>query len=204
MERSGLGRRPRERAADERKKKGSASLKLTEEEIDEILDTFIAEYERKVGPHRDAGLRLALDRLREFLREHDYADFANGEEFAERAIEAIEGSHELGWSSIRARQAINGTVRTIYEFYRLRDTTPFGDGSPIGLRLGGPDRTSIKFIGDLDHFYFSKFGNNTSKPLRRFFVERYFEDGAALFGRESSDELADFRDAAGEKLKNLT
>ncbi len=157
-----------------------------------------------MGPHRDAGLRLALDRLREFLREHDYADFASGEEFAERAIEAIEGSHELGWSSIRARQAINGTVRTIYEFYRIRDLTPFGDGSPIGLRLGGPDRTSIKFIGELDHFYFSRYGDNTSKPLRRFFVERYFEDGAALFGRESSDELQDFRDAAGEKLKNLT
>lgn len=40
--------------------------------------------------------------------------------------------------------------------------------------------------------------------MRNFFVERYFKDGAALFGRESSDELADFRAAAGEKLKNLT
>lgn len=40
--------------------------------------------------------------------------------------------------------------------------------------------------------------------MRKFFVERYFKDGAALFGRESSDELADFRAAAGDKLKNLT
>ena len=40
--------------------------------------------------------------------------------------------------------------------------------------------------------------------MRKFFVENYFRNGAALFGRESSDELAEFRAAAGDKLKNLT
>lgn len=154
--------------------------------------------------HLSDGVRLALDRLRTYLREHGYDDFASGEEFAAGVLEQIEKSFANGWASERAKQAIRGTTRSIYEFYRLRDATPFGGDSPIRLQLGGPDRVSIKFIGELDHFYFSKFGNNTSLPLRRFFVERYFEDGAALFGRESSDELADFRTAAGDKLKNLT
>ena len=109
-----------------------------------------------------------------------------------------------GWESVRAKQAINSTSRSIYEYYRLRDLTPFGGDAPLRLELGGPDRASIKFIGELDHFYFSKFADNSRAPMRRFFVERYFEDGAALFGRESSEELADFRRASGERFKNLT
>lgn len=40
--------------------------------------------------------------------------------------------------------------------------------------------------------------------MRKFFVERYFKDGAALFGRETSEELADFRKAAGDRFKKLT
>lgn len=69
--------------------------------------------------------------------------------------------------------------------------------------MGGPDRVSIKFIGELDHFYFSKFANNTSQPLRRFFVERFFENGALLFD-ENSTAWTDFKDVGGEKFKNLT
>ncbi|MEQ1644210.1 MAG: hypothetical protein ABL959_12255 [Pyrinomonadaceae bacterium] len=40
--------------------------------------------------------------------------------------------------------------------------------------------------------------------MRKFFVERYFKDGAALFGRETGEELADFRKAAGDRFKKLT
>lgn len=108
------------------------------------------------------------------------------------------------WKKSDAVGTVNSTTRQIYEFYRLRDVTVFGEESPIKLRLGGPDRASIKFIGKLDHFYFSKFADNTRAPMRRFFVEQYFENGAALFGRESSQELADFRAASGDRFKNLT
>lgn len=143
--------------------------------------------------------------MRDFLRKSDYKDFKSGEDFAEQTINEIEKSFAGGWSSVRARQTIKRTTKSIYEFYRLKDTSVFADGkSPIRLRLGGADRRSIKFLNDLDHFYFSKFANNTSKPLRKFFVDQYFANGAALFGRESSEELEDFRKAAGTKLKNLT
>ncbi len=168
------------------------------------MDRFIKQYLGKVRGHLDDSVRLALERLRIFLREHSAEDFRDGEEFADRLLDAIESDYGNGWSSVRSRQTINTQVRDVYEWYRLIDTTPIGDGSGLRLQLGGPDRASIKFIGELDHFYFSKFADNTRQPMRRFFVERYFEDGAALFGRETSEELQDFRDASGERFKNLT
>lgn len=116
----------------------------------------------------------------------------------------MEGSFAGGWGTRAAVATVNTTTRSIYEYYRLRDVTVFGENDAIKLRLGGPDKVSIKFIGELDHFYFSKFADNTREPMRKFFVEQYFENGAALFGRESSQELADFRRAAGDRFKNLT
>jgi hypothetical protein len=145
-----------------------------------------------------------LERVREFLRENGFDDFDNGDDFAEKLLGAMAETLKSNWAGIRAIQAINRTTKSIYEFYRLRDVTPFGEKSPVKLKLGGPDTKSIKFIGELDHFYFSKFADNTSQPLRKFFVEKYLADGAALFGRETSEELADFRAALGEKYKNLT
>lgn len=142
--------------------------------------------------------------MRDFLRASKDTDFKTADEFADRLLAAIESSFASGWASVRAVQAIRRTTKQIYEFYRLKDVSVFGNKSPIKLRLGGADTRSIKFVGELDHFYFSKFANNTSQPLRNFFIERYFKDGAALFGRESTEELEDFRRAAGEKLKNLT
>ncbi|MBK8810700.1 MAG: hypothetical protein IPN69_08205 [Acidobacteria bacterium] len=177
---------------------------LTEDEIDEILEQFIARYLRAVGPDADVALRLALDRAREFLREHADTDFESADDFADRLLEAVEHGYRSGWQSPRAIGAVRRASREIYEFYRLKDPSPFGESSPVRLRLGGPDTRSIRFIGELDHFYFSKFANNTSEPLRKFFVQRYLENGAALFGRETSEELDDFRRAAGAKLENLS
>ncbi len=158
-----------------------------------------------MGPSLNDSTRLALDKLAAFLRSHADTDFASGEAFADALLGEMEKSFASGWASSRTIATIRNTTSSIYEFYRLRDLSPFGgEASPVRLQLGGPDRVSIKFIGKLDHFYFSKFADNTREPMRKFFVERYFEDGAALFGRESTDELADFRRASGVKFKNLT
>ncbi|MBS1793362.1 MAG: hypothetical protein JSS81_05880 [Acidobacteria bacterium] len=152
----------------------------------------------------DVALRLSIERLRDFLLGHKDTDFKDGDDFAGKLLEGIESAFADGWQTVRAVQAIRRTTKSIYEFYRLKDVTVFGGQSPVRLKLGGADNKSINFIDGLDHFYFSKFAPNTSQPLRKFFVDRYFKDGAALFGRESTEELADFRAAAGEKLKNFT
>lgn len=138
------------------------------------------------------------------MQRHADTDFKDAADFADKVLGELERAFASGWAGVGAKRVINSTTRSIYEFYRLRDTTVFTDGSPIRLRLGGPDKRSIKFIGELDHFYFSKFADNTDKSLRNFFTDQYLENGAALFGRESSDELELFRKAAGDKLKNLT
>jgi hypothetical protein len=97
------------------------------------------------------------------------------EDFADQLLKQMEQLRErLGGAD---QDGLSATTRSIYEFYRLKDLSPFGgEAPPIRLQLGGPDRKSIKFIEELDHFYFSKFANNTSEPLRKFFTERYFAE----------------------------
>lgn len=168
------------------------------------MEKFIQSYLRRVGGFRDSALARVESRLRAFLHEHEFSDFADGEAFADILLDELETAWGKGWASKPVRGAISSTTRSIYEYYRLRDVTVFGDSDPIALRLGGPDRASISFIGRLDHFYFSKFADNTQQPMRKFFVEQYFENGAALFGRESSEEMAAFREASGERFANLT
>lgn len=178
--------------------------KLTEEQIDEILDQFINKYFETVSDDALVALRLSLDRLRDFIRDANAKQFKDADDFAEQITGAIESSYKAGFDSLRARNAVRSATKSIYEFYRLKDATPFEGDSPIKLRFGGADTRSVKFFGELDHFYFSKFANNTQDSLKTFFRKRYLENGAALFGRETSEELADFRAAAGDKLKNLT
>lgn len=149
-------------------------------------------------------MRNALDRLREFLQEHEFSDFGTGDEFAKELLADIEKTYGAAWGAPKTVDAIKSVTKSVYTFYRLRDASVFGDESPVKLVFGGPDKRSIKFLGDLDHFYFSKFADNTREPLRNFFQEQYFEQGVALFGRESPESIDDFRKAAGTKLKNLT
>lgn len=67
----------------------------------------------------------------------------------------------------------------------------------IRVGLGGPDYGSIKFFKNWPRgFYVSPLVDNFDFNLQRFLLERYFENGAALFGRESPEEMQDIRDWA--------
>lgn len=168
------------------------------------MERFIIAYRNLVGADVDAGIARIIDGIRDFLRKHDASDFADADDFAARLLDELEKAWGDSWAGKQSIDRINDASRQIYEYYRLQDVSVFGDLPRIRLRLGGPDRVSIRFIGRLDHFYFSKFADNTREPMRKFFVKEYFENGAALFGRETGEELAAFRRAAGERFKNLT
>lgn len=177
--------------------------KLTEEEIDALLERFIQKYIKVISPVADSARNAAVDRLRTFLRNADTEDFRDGEEFADKLVSEIKTAYGANFASRRAIGIVKKTTESIYRFYRLKDATPFAGKSPIKLRFGGADTRTIKFFGDVDNWYFSKFVDNRNTGLREFFKEAYLKNGAALFGRETTEELDDFRRAAGDKLKNI-
>ena len=148
-------------------------------------------------------MRLILEKLRIFLREHKTGDFKSEKDFADQAFEEIAKGLKVSWENKKAVNTINRITKSIFTFYRLKDTTPFGKKSPIKLRFGGADTRSIKFFGQLDHFYFSKFADNRRDELKNFLQKEYLEKGNAIFGKKSRKEIDEFRKAAGEKLKNL-
>ncbi len=184
--------------------KKNESLRLSEEQINEILDHFIEKYLNVINGYLNAGVAGVLDRLRRFLETERHGNFSSAEDFATKLVEKLSESWNANWSTSRAVQSIKNTTKSIYQFFRTVDTTPFGGESPVRLRFGGPDLVSVEFFGNLEHFYLSRFGGNTDKDLRAFLQKEYLEKGAGLFGRETSDSLNDFRQAVGEKFKNLT
>ncbi|MBX7170158.1 MAG: phage head morphogenesis protein [Pyrinomonadaceae bacterium] len=156
-----------------------------------------------LGTYLDRAVRLIIDKLRGFFKDNKYTDFNSAEDFADKLLDALENVQNAVFSSSSVRDVIKRTTKSIYEFYRLKDASPFGETSPIKLRLGGADINSIKFIEKLDHFYLSKFADNTSQPLRKFFIERYLANGAVLFESERSAEFDLFREQLGEKYQRL-
>jgi hypothetical protein len=160
---------------------------------------------RVIAPVADAAVRSALNRLRGFLRDASQDDFDDADDFAEQLVGEIQAAYEATFSTARAVGIVKRTVKAIYSFYRLRDGTPFdSDKAPIRLKFGAPDTRSIRFFEKVDKWYFSKFADNRNTGLREFLRDEYLAKGAALFGRETSESLDDFRQAAGDKLKNLT
>ena len=146
---------------------------------------------------------MALERIRSFLLGADSSDFPTADDFADAVIEEIETAYSGSFESARAKAIVKRQTADIYTWYRLRDTTPFGQGRPPKLDFGGPDTRAVKFFNKLDGFYFSTFVDNRQQTIRDFLREEYLEKGAALFGRESPESLDDFRRAANGKLDNI-
>jgi hypothetical protein len=157
-----------------------------------------------MGPHERRAREQAVEKLRKFLEQATPDDFATADDFADTLFEQIETAYQGAFESAAARRAVRTTTKLIYSFYRLKDETPFTDGSPLRLKFGAPDRRAIRFFDSLDNWYFSGFLDNTrADELKRFLKAEYLEQGAALFGRETPESLDDFRKAAGAKLKNI-
>lgn len=71
------------------------------------------------------------------------------------------------------------------------------------IKFGGADTRSIKMLNSFPHgLFISEFVNNRDEKIHRFLCKNYLENGAALFGRESSDEMNDFRKVVGGALLN--
>ena len=75
----------------------------------------------------------------------------------------------------------------------------------IGIRLGGPDTASIRFLDRWPFGLFFAPGVDNSNPkITEFLVQQYFEQGAALFGRETAESINDVRIACGGSLSEMS
>lgn len=66
------------------------------------------------------------------------------------------------------------------------------------ISFGGPDHASQRLIGSWPGGLFVAPGLKADPDIvQRFLIEQYFANGAALFGRETSEEIEMFRSVAG-------
>ena len=149
-----------------------------------------------------------MARLQRFLQKTDTSDFSAGDrgadDFAEAVVDEIKTAYKGSFTSARAETIVRRTTKDIYTFYRLKDTSPFGDAVKPRLKFGGADTRSIRFFDSLDNFYFSGFLDNTrADQIRTAIRAEYLEKGAALFGRETGETIADFREATGTLLDKI-
>jgi len=145
-----------------------------------------------------------MSRILSLLRKANTSDFSSAEDFAETVVDEIKIAFQGSFESPRAEAIVRRTTTDIYTFYRLRDTSPFGDAKAPILKFGGPDTRAVRFFDRLDGYYFSSFVDNRRPELQNFFREEYLKKGAALFGRETTESINDFRIAAGGKLDNVS
>jgi len=90
---------------------------------------------------------------------------------------------EIRYPQIARRQglgeAIKKNITTIYSFYRLIDTSQWGDNPPVRTRLDLPDRRAQDFLSQLDEVFFSDYVQNEpfKTELKDFLKNEVLEKG---------------------------
>ncbi|MGE0133049.1 MAG: hypothetical protein AB7U82_33650 [Blastocatellales bacterium] len=147
---------------------------------------------------------MALARIEQFLRAASPEDFKSAEDFAEKLFEEVSDSYQAAWQSARAQRIVKRTIRDIYTFYRLRDDSLFGDqDSPVRVRFGGEDTRTAKFFGNTDHWYFSKYLNNSEPRIKQFLADEYIKQGGRRTFDMTPEQIEDIRAGMGDLLKDV-
>ena len=75
----------------------------------------------------------------------------------------------------------------------------------VEIIFGGPDIRAINFLGQIDHFYLSKFIDNpdAQAALTKFLKERYLEGGEGLFGTGDPKTIAEMKNLLSQHLTDL-
>lgn len=75
----------------------------------------------------------------------------------------------------------------------------------VGIRLGGPDRTSIKYLSSwLDGLPISPLVNNRDERLHQFLIDTNFANGSSLFRGESDVDIGEFRKLTNNDLADVS
>lgn len=189
---------------------GAASQKkkdqLTEEEIDRLLNDWIAEYLAAVTPIAETALKVALETIGSWLAGIKLSDFNSAQEFADKFFEQLQTVFTGEWESGQSARTIKKATEQIYRFYRTKDDASVLEGidSPVKVRFGDKDLRALEFFEKTDRFYFSKFLNNNDAALKKFIGEEYIAKGGRTFGGLSAEQIADIRAALGDRLEKLS
>lgn len=75
----------------------------------------------------------------------------------------------------------------------------------MAIKFGGADKRSMSMLARFEHgFYISDLVGGANPKLAKYIERNYIKQGAALFGRETKEDLQDFRRAAGGLLKDVS
>lgn len=153
------------------------------------------EYLTRLTPMFDGITEDALDEVIDWVKSRD--TIPSVEEF-DSSIRNILGDE---FSKVNTEVA-KSFVDESYRFYNAAEKLAPG----VETSFGGADLRSIDALAGTDNQVLSKFLKNkgTQSTLSKFLKERYFEQGEAMFGRESGDAIRDLRQQLGGKLKNVT
>ncbi len=178
---------------------------LTEEEIDRVLNDWIARYLAAVTPIAETALKVALETIGSWLAGIRLSDFASAEEFAEKFFEQLQAVFTGEWESGKASRQIKKATDQIYRYYRTKDdAVVFGGESPgIKIKFGAPDTRTLKFFLDTDRWYFSKYLNNSEPSLKKFIADEYIAKGGRRTFDMTPEQIEDIRAALGDRLKNV-
>lgn len=178
---------------------------LTEEEIDQVLNDWIARYLLAVEPIAETALKVALQQIESWLASIKLADFTSAEAFADEFFAQLQTVFSGEWETGKAKREIKKATEQIYRYYRTKDDAVTFGGEDVGIRIkfGAPDTRTLKFFESVDRWYFSKYLNNSEPSLKKFIAEEYVAKGGRRTFDMTSEQIADIRDALGDRLKNV-
>lgn len=150
-------------------------------------------------------MQAAVEQIASYLRSIKLSDFASASQFAQTLFEQIATVYQTEWDGTLARRAIERVNTEIYRYYRLSDDASVMPDveAPIAVRFGGIDQQALNFFNKLDHFYFSKYLNNSEPGLKTYFADEWIAKGGRSTDFLTAEQLAEVRGALGKRLENV-
>ena len=166
-------------------KKKSISLQ-SEESIEDNRLNFVENYLSQLKNIDDISRKEIIQELKDMAARNELPE--NPDDFAEKVYQVIEKRYPEVAHNNGLIQAIEQNIKTIYAFYRLQDTSLWGDNPPIRTDLTLPDKRTQKFLGRVDEMFYSDY--LTNEPLKDQ-LKTYLRDEVIEKGLPAADAVLD-------------
>jgi len=166
-------------------KKKSISLQ-SEEDIEQERIEYIEKYLSQIKKIDDATRKEIVKELKSLANRGELPEDPEG--FAEKVYQIIESRYPAVAHSSGLMQAIQQNIKTIYTFYRMSDTSLWGDTPPVRPDLTLPDKRAQDFLSRMDEIFFSEYLDN--EPLKEQ-MKTYLRDEVIEKGIQASDAVFD-------------